>query len=158
MKIPKKRGRPRLSEEEKARRKSEREAAKAAALKAGHGKANKTVSSIKSKKDKVEIKTTNSFLLTPSGKCPVELYGNDKEAIAVWVSHVRNYKPKNVQHTLQSIRYWLRDFYYIHSKEYKIAEENLKEIIATFDIIDYEPFLKKQYESINREKNENIMD
>jgi hypothetical protein len=35
MKIPKKRGRPRLSPEEKARRKAEREAAKAAARKLG---------------------------------------------------------------------------------------------------------------------------
>lgn len=149
MKIPKKRGRPKLSPEEKERRKKEREAAKVAAKKAGHGKEN-VVKMKKKKKDKIEIKTMTSFLLTPSGKCPVELYGNDKEAIAIWVSHVKNYKPKNVTHTLQSIAYWLRDFYDINREEYKIAYKNLKEITDAFGIVDYEPFLKKQYEQIRK--------
>jgi len=152
MKIPKKRGRPRLSDEEKARRKAEREAAKKAAKKAGLGSSSRNViSSQKKGKNKIEIKTTTSFLLTPAGKCPVELYGSDKEAIAIWLSHVRNFKSKNTQHTLQSIRYWLRDFYSINSKEYKIAVANLKEVISEFDIIDYEPFLKKKYNAVKKE-------
>jgi len=151
MKIPKKRGRPRLSNEEKARRKTEREAAKKAAADAGLGKSlGDVIATQKKGKNKIEIKTTTSFLLTPAGRCPVELHGFDKEAIAIWVSHVRNFKSKNTQHTFQSIRYWLRDFFYINSKEYKIAEANLKEVISEFDIINYEPFLKKKYDAVKR--------
>jgi hypothetical protein len=149
MKVPKKRGRPKLSPEEKARRKAERDAAKLAAKKEGMGKSNreKTVNT----NEKVRVKSTTQFLLTPSGKCPVELYGSDKEAMAIWVSHVKNYKPRNTIHTLQSLGYWLRDFYNVNSQEYKDAYQNLSEVIKTFEIKDYDPMLKKLYARVTKE-------
>ena len=68
MKIPKKRGRPRLSPEEKARRKAEREAAKAAARKLGP---KKRVISKKFQKEEETSDKRKTYILTPAGKCPV---------------------------------------------------------------------------------------
>lgn len=149
MKIPKKRGRPKLSPDEKARRKAEREAAKLAAKKEGLGKVKREKTDKPS--EKVKVKLTTQFLLTPSGKCPVELYGSDKEAIAIWASHAKNYKPRNTVHTLQSLGYWLRDFYNVNSQEYKVAYQSLAEVIETFGIKDYDPVLKKLYARVTKE-------
>ena len=151
MKIPKKRGRPRLSPEEKARRKAEREAAKAAARKLGP---KKRVISKKFQNSEDEISDKRkTYLLTPSGKCPVELYGCDKEAIAIWLSQAKNCKRKGYEHTVQSLTYWLRHYFDYFSEEHKIASNNVKELASTFDILDYEPRLKKMYESNRAKRN-----
>lgn len=151
MKIPKKRGRPRLSPEEKARRKAEREAAKAAARKL---RPKKRVVSKKFQNSEEEISDKRKiYLLTPSGKCPVELYGCDKEAIAIWLSQAKNCKRKGYEHTVQSLTYWLRHYFDYFSEEHKIASNNVKELASTFDILDYEPRLKKMYESNRAKRN-----
>ena len=151
MKIPKKRGRPRLSPEEKARRKAEREAAKAAARKLGP---KKRVVSKKFQNSEEEISDKRKiYLLTPSGKCPVELYGCDKEAIAIWLSQAKNCKRTGYEHTVQSLTYWLRHYFDYFSEEHKIASNNVKELASTFDILDYEPRLKKMYESNRAKRN-----
>lgn len=150
MKIPKKRGRPKLSAEEKERRKKERDAAKAAARKFGP---KKRVTTKKFLEEDKESSKTKTYLLTPSGRCPVELYGCDKEAIAIWLSQAKNCKRKGYEHTVQSLTYWLRSFFDYFSEEHKIAEENVKELASTFEIKDYEPHLKKMYESIAANKN-----
>ncbi len=153
MKIPKKRGRPRLSPEEKARRKAEREAAKAAARKLGP---KKRVTSKKFQTQQEEEDTFNkrkTYLLTPAGKCPVELYGCDKEAIAIWLSQAKNCKRKDYEHTVQSLTYWLRYYFDYFSEEHKIASDNVKELASTFEILDYEPRLKKMYESNRAKRN-----
>ena len=152
MKIPKKRGRPRLSPEEKARRKAEREAAKAA------GRKHAPKKRVESKKFKnKEAEDTNSssrtYLLTPAGKCPVELYGCDKEAIGIWMSQAKNCKKRGVQHTVQSLTFWLRTYFDYFSEEYRIAANNVKELADTFEIMDYEPILKSQYESERAKRN-----
>ena len=150
MKIPKKRGRPRLSPEEKARRKAEREAAKAAARKLGP---KKRITSKKYQSDNSSSKSPKTYLLTPSGKCPVELYGCDKEAVGIWLSQAKNCKKKGYEHTVQSLTYWLRGYFDYFSKEHKIASENIKELAPTFEILDYEPRLKKMYNSAKAKKN-----
>jgi hypothetical protein len=150
MKIPKKRGRPRLSPEEKARRKAEREAAKAAARKLGP---KKRVTSKKFQEEDKSPKSQKIFLLTPSGKCPVELYGCDKEAIRIWLSQAKNCKRKGYLHTVQSLTYWLRGYFDYFSDEHKIAAANIKELAPAFDIVDYESKLKKIYESVKAKRN-----
>lgn len=153
MKIPKKRGRPRLSPEEKARRKAEREAAKAAARKLGP---KKRVTSKKfqiQEEEEVNFNKRKTYLLTPAGKCPVELYGCDKEAIAIWMSQAKNCKRKDYEHTVQSLTYWLRYYFDYFSEEHKIASNNIKELASTFEILDYEPRLRKMYESNRAKRN-----
>jgi len=150
MKIPKKRGRPRLSPEEKARRKAEREAAKAAARKLGP---KKRVISKKFQKEEETSDKRKTYILTPAGKCPVELYGCDKEAIAIWLSQAKNCKRKGYEHTVQSLAYWIRGYFDYFSEEHKIAIDNIKDLAATFNIIDYEPRLKRMHESIKAKRN-----
>lgn len=156
MKIPKKkRGRPRLSLEEKARRKAERDAAKAAAKKAGVKKT--IVGKINNKNNTMEIRNTTSYLLTPSGKCPVDLFGSDIEAIRIWVSHAKNTGKSKEQHTLQSLSYWIRQYYPIGTKDYNESIKNLKQASAEFSIMDYSPILAKQYaRCLQDTKTENI--
>ena len=142
MKIPKKkRGRPKLSPEEKARRKAEREAAKVAAKKHGHGRKNKIVN--KENTNIVERTSRTTYLLTPAGNCPVELHGFDKEAIGVWMSHAKNCRKSDGVHTVQSLTYWLRTYCSVFSEEYKTGSAHIKELAPVFDIVDYEPRLKK---------------
>tara|TARA_Y100000992_G_C21098169_1_gene411294 strand:- start:46 stop:567 length:522 start_codon:yes stop_codon:yes gene_type:complete len=149
-KIKKKRGRPRLSDEEKARRKAEREEAKAKARKASPKKRVTSKKFLNQENNQEKIKT---YLLTPSGKCPVELYGCDKEAISIWLSQAKNCKKKGTVHTVQSLTYWLRGYFGIFSEEYKIASENVKELSHIFEIKDYDPILKKMYKSVLSKNN-----
>ena len=149
-KIKKKRGRPRLSDEEKARRKAEREEAKAKARKASPKKRVTSKKFLNQENNQEKIKT---YLLTPAGKCPVELYGCDKEAIGIWMSQAKNCKKKGTIHTVQSLTYWLRHYFDYFSEEHKIAAENIRDLADTFEIKDYSPILKKKYESVLAKKN-----
>tara|TARA_B100000287_G_C20325575_1_gene659620 strand:- start:175 stop:666 length:492 start_codon:yes stop_codon:yes gene_type:complete len=154
MKIPKKRGRPRLSDEEKARRKKEREAAKEAARKLGP-KARRI------DKQGFPFQSSGSasiFILTPSGKCPVDLLGTSRKEVFEWASHLKKYVSYGKQHTVQSISYWIRDFYDIFSEEYKIVKENLKQIADELKIKDYTPIFEKRFSKITAENNYNNME
>ena len=151
MKIPKKRGRPRLSPEEKARRKAEREKAKAAGRK--HGPKKRVLSKKFQSQDEKPDNKRKTYLLTPAGKCPVELYGCDKEAIGIWMSQAKNCKKPGYEHTVQSLSYWIRYYFDYFSDEHRVAVKNVKELAKTFEILDYEPHLKKMYESIRAKQN-----
>ena len=54
---------------------------------------------------------------------------------------------------MQSLTYWLRHYFDYFSEEHKIASNNVKELASTFDILDYEPRLKKMYESNRAKRN-----
>ena len=143
-KIKKKRGRPRLTDEEKLRRKQEREAAK---LKAKKLKPKKRVTSKKFLEKEDRKEKIKAYILTPAGNCPVELFGCDKEAVSIWMSQAKNCKTSNKAHTVQSLTYWLRTYFSFFSDEYKIAANHIKDLAAIFEIKDYESILLKQYES-----------
>jgi len=151
MKIPKKRGRPRLSDEEKARRKAEREAAKAAGR--AHGPKKRVRNKALAEKKEESGTKVKAYILTPAGKCPIELYGHDKEAVAIWMSQVKNIKKSGLKHTVQSLSYWLRSYFDYFSDEYRIASGFVKDLAPTFDIVDYEPQLKRMAESVKAQQN-----
>lgn len=123
--IKRKRGRPRLTEAEKDARKKAREEMKKIRTKSitKHQKENFT---------KIE-----TFLLTPSGVCPYPLSGTSEIAVKDWVAGVLSFKNKaGSKHTVQSITYWIRDFYSIFSEEYKVVSNhiiNLKEELSLPD-------------------------
>ena len=138
MTIKRKRGRPKLSEEEKkARAKARAEMKKIAA---------------KEESDKAaeRINNTRSYLLTPAGKCPVPLLSTSEDAVRVWIKNLLTFKTKG-QHTVQSISYWIRHFYDYFSKEHKIVEEHVKYIAHEFEIMDYTKRLKQIYKTAGEE-------
>lgn len=143
-KIKKKRGRPRLTEEEKLRRKQEREAAK---LKAKKSKPKKRVTSKKFLEKDDRKEKIKAYIITPAGNCPVELFGCDKEAVSIWMSQAKNCRTKGKVHTVQSLTYWLRTYFSFFSDEYKVAASHVKDLAGIFEIKDYEPILAKQYKS-----------
>ena len=108
--IKRKRGRPRLTEVEKDARKKAREE---------------------------NFTKVETFLLTPSGVCPYPLSGTSEVAVKDWVIGVLSFKNKaGSKHTVQSITYWIRDFYSIFSEEYKVVSNhiiNLKEELSLPD-------------------------
>jgi len=146
MQVKRKRGRPPLTPEQKL----ERQKAKIASL-AEKKKKPRVLKKTDQREQKVTISKSTQFLLTPSGKCPVPLFGNDKEAITVWVRQFHNTTTKGALHTRQSIEYWLRDFFSIHSEEHKVAVDNLKEACQEIGIKDYQPHLNKIYEKVTKE-------
>lgn len=151
MNLPKKRGRPKLNAEEKARRQSEKESAKKAARL--HGPKKRVLNKKMAESQEDSNVKTKSYLLTPAGKCPVELYGHDKEAIAIWMSQAKNIKKAGLQHTVQSLTYWLRSYFDYFSEAYKIAAVHVKELADTFEIIDYEPHLRRIAETSHIRQN-----
>ena len=147
MQVKRKRGRPRLTPEQKL----ERQKAKIAKL-AEAKKQRKNRREKKSSEDKVTITNSTSFILTPAGRCPVELYGPDKEAIRMWAQFAKNANLKeNEHHTTDSLTYWLRDFYGIFTEEYKIAKQNLLEVCTELNVRDLTYKLEKQREKIDKE-------
>ena len=138
MTIKRKRGRPKLSEEEKkARAKARAELKKQAA---------------KEEADKAaeRIKNTRNYLLTPGGKCPVPLLSTSEDAVRVWIRNLLTFKTKG-KHTVQSISYWIRHFYDYFSEEHKIVEGHVKSIAPEFEIMDYTKRLKQIYKTVEEE-------
>lgn len=149
--IKRKRGRPKLTPEQKL----ERQRARIAELENKKNKKNlasKRKRQNKTKKDdKPVINNKTTFLLTPSGKCPVPLFGSDIEAIRIWAGQFKNTTQNGSFHTCQSLTYWLRYFFEIRSDEYKTAEKNLKEACQELEITDCQPRLDKLYKQIAKE-------
>lgn len=154
--IKKGRGRPKLTDEEKL----ERQKAKIADL--AVKKKKKFIDSSSDKKDsskfttkkvlkganplqqKVEVNVTTKVLLTPAGKCPVDLLGFDEESVRDWLTLLKDTKVCGCIHSIQSLSYWVRDFYDVFSSEYKIVREIIKDMSKDLEIMDYEPILKQQ--------------
>lgn len=67
------------------------------------------------------VKITHIFATVsiPSGKCPVELLGNDRESIYEWVVKVTQKKPDNTTYLPSVYKYWVRDFYESYTQEYR---------------------------------------
>jgi len=103
-----KRGRPKLTPEQKAERLKERELKK-------KERAERKAKSLDTTK-------LTSYYLTPAGKCPFPLYGSDEEAVTAWLTNFKVHSGTYKDHTCQSLVYWLRDFYSIFSEEFKKAE------------------------------------
>jgi len=156
MQVKRKRGRPRLTPEQKL----ERQQAKIAKL-AEADKQRKIRRQRKPNDEKISITKSTSFILTPAGRCPVQLHGFDKEAIRMWLQFAKNANlQENSYHTTESLTYWLRDFYSIFTEEYKIAKRNLLEVCPEFEITDLTAKWEKQKERIDKElaeeKNKNV--
>lgn len=115
--IKRKRGRPRLSEAEKIARKKAREEMKKLSAK-----------SI-AKHQKENFRKIETYLLTPAGRCPYPLSGTSEVAVKDWITGVLSFKNKSgSRHTVQSITYWVRDFYSVFSEEHKIVSNRILEL------------------------------
>ena len=73
-------------------------------------------------------------LVIPSGKCPVKLAGNDREAIRDWVIKLTQKKDDNTTYQASVYKYWVRDFCESYSQEYKDIGEVIDDLV-TGDII-----------------------
>lgn len=69
-----------------------------------------------------------SMLSTPSGKCPVELMGTSDEEILEWALAIKTQTQKGYEHTINSIQYWVRDFYNPMSPEWKHVRQRLEDL------------------------------
>jgi hypothetical protein len=58
-------------------------------------------------------------LMIPSGKCPVELEGNDRKSIREWVIKLTEEKDGNTVYQASVYKYWVRDFHASYSQEYR---------------------------------------
>jgi hypothetical protein len=75
----------------------------------------------------VKTRSPHRNLVIPSGKCPAELKGDDRESIREWVVKITELKPENVSYHADVYKYWVRDFYESYSEECK----NIRKIIDT---------------------------
>ena len=138
MQVKRKRGRPKLSEEEKKARAKARAELKKQAVKEESAKAAE------------RIKNTTNYLLTPGGKCPVPLLETSEDAVRVWIKNLLTFKTKG-KHTVQSISYWIRHFYDYFSEEHKIVEEHVVSIAHEFEIMDCTKRLNQLYKTVEKE-------
>lgn len=67
----------------------------------------------------VKVAHPHVTLAIPSGKCPVELVGDDRASIREWVIKLTNKKRENCTYLPSVYKYWVRDFYESYSQEYK---------------------------------------
>jgi hypothetical protein len=109
--LKRKRGRPRLTPEQKL----ERQKAKILKEKERTERRNKAL----------ESRKIISYVLTPAGKCPFILHGSDEEAVIMWLKEFKTHSSTYKNHTVQSLAYWIRDFYSIFSHEFKEAKSHL---------------------------------
>ena len=81
----------------------------------------KTDTSKWSKPNPATVKRTSVYacLIIPSGKCPVELTGQDRESIREWMVKITNLKPDNTSYLPSVYKYWVRDFHESYSEEYR---------------------------------------
>ena len=69
--------------------------------------------------DTVKVTHINATIFVPSGKCPVTLEGQDREAVREWVIGITSKKPSAHTYLASVYKYWVRDFYESYSQEYK---------------------------------------
>lgn len=138
IKKKRKRGRPRLSDAEKKARAKAR-----AELK-------KLKEKEKSDRQAEKLKKIEYLIITPRGKCPVPLLSTDKDAVRVWLKNLQAIK-FNGRQTVQSISYWIRDFYSVFSEEHKIVKQHVIDLAHEFDIPDFKNGLKKIHQSVLKE-------
>lgn len=142
-----KRGRPRLSEEEKAARKKARDEFQ---------KNKKSLN--KNSKIKIgnsEFKAITKYILTPSGRCPVPLLEAKEESVSVWLKNIKGLKDKSSgEHTVQSASYWIRDFYGVFTEDYKKVKELVEILGPEIGLMDLSKKLKKERERILKEIND----
>ncbi len=75
-------------------------------------------------------KQAKYWLLTPKGKCPVPLDGKSPIDIDRWIEGVK----KTGNHTVQSVCYWIRDFYEVFSDDYKDVKQYIHQNHKTLDL------------------------
>jgi hypothetical protein len=138
--LKRKRGRPRLTPEQKL----ERQKAKILKEKERAERRNKSL----------ESKKLISYILTPAGKCPFTLHGSDKEAVIMWLSEFKTHSATYKNHTVQSLSYWLRDFYSVFSDEYKEAETYLASSGPEYGFPDMSAKLNLLYKKVKKELKE----
>ena len=143
MEVKKKRGRgrPKLSDAEKKARAQARLVLK------------KEKEKEKTQKLAEKIKAAEHIILTPAGKCPIPLLSTEEESVKVWLKNISTLKIKGKQ-TVQSVCYWLRDYYNVNSKEYADVKSIIKDNCHDFGIKDYELRLNTLYKKITLEKGE----
>ena len=73
---------------------------------------------------------STTWIIAPSGKCPVFLDGNSPEEIDQWVEKVK----KTGNHTVQSICYWVRDFYESFSQENKDIRKYIEDNSSKYNL------------------------
>jgi hypothetical protein len=135
--LKRKRGRPRLTPEQKL----ERQKAKILKEKERAERRNKAL----------ESKKLISYVLTPAGKCPFTLHGSDEEAVVMWLSEFKTHSSTYKNHTVQSLTYWTRDFYSIFSEEYKEAKRYLISNGPEYGFPDLSAKLKLLYRKSKKE-------
>jgi len=88
----------------------------------------------------------NMIVLTPSGVCPVKLRGTSQVEVQDWVDQVivRGHNDR-IHYSTSALRYWLREFFEIDSKEYMEAASEIRNLtigepepIEIFEIFDEE--------------------
>ena len=138
MTIKRKRGRPKLSQEEKKARAKARDELKKQTAKEETARAAE------------RLKSIESFLLAPAGKCPVPLLSTSEDAVRVWMKNILSLKTKG-KHTVQSITYWIRHFYDYFSNEHKIVESHVRALATEFNIKDYTNRLRQVHKLVREE-------
>jgi len=142
--IKRKRGRPRLTPEQKLERQK--------------AKIQKQKERAERKNNLIESKKLVSHILTPAGKCPFELHGSDETAVLKWLQDFKTHSGTYKNHTVQSLSYWVRDFYSIFSDEYKEATNHITKNGPDYGFPDMSQKLNLLYKRIKKqikeEKNE----
>jgi hypothetical protein len=62
-----------------------------------------------------------SRITIPSGRCPYQLNGTDKDSVIDCVGKVKDSAPPGVTYRASALRYWIRHTYDINGYDYKIA-------------------------------------
>lgn len=88
--------------------------------------------------EEIDIPKIDYIILTPSGKCPVELKGYTEKDVKDWLKKFKNYNFKNYHHTIDSVTYWIRQYYDIFSEEYKIVKSLVEIHAEKYGIINVE--------------------
>lgn len=67
-----------------------------------------------------------SIVITPAGKCPVELKGVDENSVSEWSEGLRKFGASRCElYTPDAMKYYVRSFYSVFSEEYKTVCEIL---------------------------------
>ena len=75
-----------------------------------------------------DYKHPTSLIAIPSGYCPVVLAGTSDEEILEWAKLVKKSAGPGHEYTVNSIQYWVRDFYEPVSPERKLVRSRLYEL------------------------------
>ena len=96
-----------------------------------------------------------SLLTVPSGKCPVELMGTDDESIKQWVEELKQTARGGYEHSVNSIQYWVRDFYNPTDPEWKAVRKRIYDLRGELGLkwCKLPTLSKEAAERYEREKN-----